>query len=385
MSTLAEALALAWWVAALALLAASMAASLAFPRGWRLRRPSGETPPVTAIAPIKALDAGFEAAQRSLFEQTYPQLEILIASVEADSEAMRAVERVRAQTPNADARIIVSPPREAASPKLGNLWDAIEQARSDVVLIKDSNVRLAPGDVARFVGHLAPEVGVVSAIVIVTEPRSAAAWVEASIINGHHVRVLMLARALGLGFGLGKITLFRRSDLERAGGLRSLAWALGEDEALTSAMARLGLRTVIADGLTYQSAGARDWRQVWNRFLRWKLVWRVQAPATFVGSLLGSALLAALAGAIAAPLLGLSPALVALATFCAWCALETGLCLARGWPVSLGAPLIFVAREVLDVLVWLRALTTSEVVWAGARYRSRAASRADLAPARGRP
>src|SRR6185503_18262286 len=99
--------------------------------------------------------------------------------------------------PAVSARLVVSAPRPAASPKLANLWAAIEQASSDVVLIKDSNVRLAPGQVARLVRFLQPGVGVVCSLTVLTSPRSPAAWVEASILDGHHVRVLMLARALG--------------------------------------------------------------------------------------------------------------------------------------------------------------------------------------------
>ena len=76
----------------------------------------------------------------------------------------------------------------------------------------------------------------ISAITVLVRPRSPAAWTEASIMNGHYARILMLGRAIGLGFGLGKIMLFRRSDLERAGGLHSIAWALGEDCALAEAM-----------------------------------------------------------------------------------------------------------------------------------------------------
>jgi ceramide glucosyltransferase len=268
------------------------------------------------------------------------------------------------------SRVIVSATDKAASPKLDNLWTSIEQARHDLIFTKDSNVRLSPGDLEGFVRSMGPGVGLVSAMTVLVEPRSPAAWVEASMVNGNFARLLFLGRALGLGFGLGKIMLFRRSDLERAGGLPSIAWALGEDSALSAAVIGQGLRTVLSDRLTYQEAGDRSWRDLWNRLLRFKLIWRTQLPAAFVGSLVNSALLAAGAAALAAPLLGVSPWVLSAATLGGWFALESLMCAIKEWPLSLRSPFAFLAREVLDLLVWGRALTTSEVVWAGTPYRS---------------
>jgi ceramide glucosyltransferase len=365
-----------WWGVAIGLLCLSALATIGFP--WpRRTRPGGAPPPMTAIVPTKELDPGFEAAQASLFDQDYPDLEILIASAETESVALSAVRVVQARYPEVSSRVVVSQMRAAASPKLNNLWGPIEQARNDVILTKDSNIRLAPGDLEALTGCLDPGVGLVSAIPVLTTPLSPAAWVETSLVNAH-ARILMLARSLGLGFGLGKVMLFRRSDLERAGGLEVLAWALGEDCALCDTLSGLGLATVLADRVVIQDAGARSWGQLWSRFLRWKIIWRAQSPAAFVGSLFCSALLASCAGALAAPLFGAVPVVVAVTTLLVWFAIEMAVCAARGWPLSLQSPVAFMEREVIDLLVWLRALTTSEVAWAGARYRSDRAARAPL-------
>jgi ceramide glucosyltransferase len=341
--------------------------------------------PLTAIVPIKDLDAGFDAAQTSLFEQAYPELEVLIGCAQTVSPALGAARAIQARHGGVSSRIVMSTTGSAASPKLNNLWAPIEQARHDLLLTKDSNVLLSPGDVEAFAAHMGPGVGLVSAITVLVGPRSPAAWAEASIMNGHYARILMLARTIGLGFGLGKIMLFRRSDLERAGGLHSIAWALGEDCALAEAMSQLRLRTVLADRLTTQEAGARSWRDLWNRLLRWKIIWRVQSPLVFVGALMSSALLAAVAGALAAPLLGAAPAVVAAGTLLAWCAIEALMCGLKGWPLSWRTPFAFLAREVMDLLVWLRALTTSEVAWAGARCGYETASRPALVAEVSRP
>jgi ceramide glucosyltransferase len=372
-----------WWGIAIGGLLTSFVAALCFPKPRSRKGITTSLPPVTAIVPVKDLHDHFEAAQTSLFTQTYPGLEILVASAEQQSSALDVVRRVQGSHTNSSSRIIWSQASVGVSPKLNNLWPAIVQAQNDLILTKDSNVVLEPHDVESFVSEFGDDVGLVSTVPVASEPQSAAAWIEASIINCYYARMLMFARALGFGFGCGKIMLFRRSDIERVGGVDCLAGVLGEDAALADAVSGLGLRTVLADRVTRQPLGLRRLDDVWNRQLRWKSIWRAQVPAIFAISLFGSALLAAAAAALAAPLLHAPPEALAVATLIGWFFIEALLCLLKGWPLSIWSPFAFLGREVLDLSVWLCALTTSEVSWAGVKYRvtKPITTAANLAPA----
>ena len=352
----------------MAVLLLSFMAALLHPlRRGRLKS-TNKNPPLTAIVPVKDVHFGFAEAQQSLLNQNYGEIEIFIATTDPASPALS----ILGQMPeHVMPRIAVSDCKSAASPKLNNLWPAICQAKNDVVLTKDSNIVLKSGDLAVLAARLEPGVGLVSAIPIARHLLSFPAWIEASIINCYHARVLMLGDAIGLGFGLGKIMLFRRSDLLRAGGFDALKWAVGEDMALARAMRRLGLRTVLADSVCDQILGPRSAAEVWQRQLRWMTIWRVQLPVAFIVDLFGSALPTALAGVLAAHLIGLSPVAVLAGTLIAWCALESLLCAAKHWPVSLWSPLAFLLRELLTPVLWLRALLTNEVRWAGAKYHVR--------------
>jgi len=362
----------AWWLCSTAVLLLSFAAALLYPLRWSRRAFEREHPPLTAIAPVKDLHTGFAEAQRSLLSQNYNGLEILVATADAGSQAVCAVREIHEPV---TARIVVSDCAVANSPKLNTLWPAICQAENDIVLTKDSNIVLHPGDITAFVECLRPGVGLVSAISIARELLTFPAWIEASIINCYHARVLMLADAAGLGFGLGKIMLFRRSDLARAGGLDCLKWAVGEDMALARAMRLLGFRTMLADRLCDQTLGRRSFVDVWQRQLRWMTIWRVQLPAVFVVDLLGSALPTAFAGAVAAYLIGISPAAAFAVTLGGWCVVETILSAAKGWPVSFWSPFAFLARELLTPALWFRALVSNKIRWAGVNYRVRGSKR----------
>jgi ceramide glucosyltransferase len=325
-------------------------------------------PPLSVVVPVKDLHFGFAEAQQSLFSQNYHLFEVLVASSEPDSPALSAASRIGQCFPDVLSRTVISRCRSAESPKLNNMWPAICHAENDLVLTKDSNVVLHPGDVAAFVESFGEDVGLVSAIPIAADPMTFAAWIEASIINCYHARVLMLGDAVGLGFGLGKIMLFRRTVLMRAGGFDSLKWALGEDMAIARVMRQSGLRTALAGRVCHQTLGPRSLSEVWQRQLRWMTIWRVQLPAAFLADFLGSAIPTGIAGAVAAPLIGVSPAAAFAGSLVAWFGIEFILCIAKGWPISVWSPFAFLAREFLTMVLWLRAWKSNEVSWAGAKY-----------------
>lgn len=355
-----------WWAGSLFVLLLSFAGAVIFPRRFARTACQSDLPPVTAITPVKSLEPDFENNLNSLFKQDYPELEIVIAGGQATSDVLETARQIQTKHPSSRSSLERSNTTVALSPKLNNLWVPISRASTEIILTKDSNIFLNQDDLKSFVRYLAPDVGVVSTILAARCPKSFAAWVEASIINGYQARMLMVTAVAGFGFGCGKIMLFRRSDLERAGGLEQLAGALGEDAALAHIMAGLGLRTVFADRVSYQTLGARQFSQVWERQLRWMLIRRAQVPLAFFGEFLGLALPTAIAGAIASSLLGIGWMTVVAVTLLSWFAVETLLSLLKGWQISLWSGFAFLSREILLCAAWLRAWTTDEVLWSGA-------------------
>src|SRR5437763_17058214 len=100
-------------------------------------------------------------------------------------------------------------------------------------------------------------------------------------------------------------------------------------------------------------------------------IWRVQLPAAFLAEFFGSAIPTGIAGAVAAPLIGLSPAAALAGSVVAWFGIEFILCVVKGWPISFSSPFAFLAREFLTLALWLCACMTREVSWAGTKYRVR--------------
>jgi ceramide glucosyltransferase len=363
-----------YWAIAIALLVLSVVGTILQPRlaGRRARR--RDQPPVSIVLPVKLLEDGFERTQESAFAQNYQSFDVTASAVDVDSPAARKMREIFARHPATPSRLLPSTARFAASPKVDNLYAPFMQATHDVILMKDANVLLEPDALAEHIRQLTDDVGLVCGIPYCAGLKNFSAHVEAAIINGPHARILFLASCLGQGHGVGKIMLFRRSDFLRAGGFDAISHTVGEDNALAKAMRRIGQRPVFSHRPVRQDLGARRFRDVYQRQLRWLIIRRNDETLSFLLEPICQAFPALLAGAAAAPLLGATPFCGFAATFTLWFALETLLSLAKGWQLSYAAPAVFIVREAMMLAVWVNAWITDRVVWANDKVDARAAA-----------
>jgi ceramide glucosyltransferase len=365
---------LVWWSVAVTLLCLCLVAGLLQPVVQRRRATRRDQPPVSAILPVKSLDPGFVRAEESIFLQEYPDYEVLFSAAEAASPAIGEARRLVGRYRERASRIVVSGGLGAVSPKLDVLASPLADARHDFILTKDSNISLDFGSLAAMMQSFTCSIGLVVAVPVAVRPASLAGQIEAFLINGH-ARLLLSASTIGLGFGVGKVMLFRRSDLDRIGGIEALRNSLAEDTTLSRELARHGLGTAFAHETVAQEIGLRSFRQIYDRQLRWSVIRRANEKFSFPLEPIASPLPAALAAAFAAPLFDLSAGLAFGGTLLGWFCAETGFAALKGWEVSAFAPVAFLGREILALAAWLRAFTTHEVVWANGRFDARVGPR----------
>ncbi len=365
-----------YWVVAVLLLVISCVATVLQPWLTERRAKNRMQPPVSVVLPVKLLEDNFELAQESIFRQHYPDFEALASAVDMDSDASRLMRAIFARHPEVTTRFLPSTAKAAKSPKVDNLVAPFTDATHDTIFMKDANAVLEPDDLAQHLRQLTERVGLVCAIPYGTKAENFGAHIEASILNGPHARMLYLASALGHGFGVGKIMLFRRSDFLRAGGFGAISHTVGEDNAMAKAMARIGLRTVFSHRAVRQELGRRALIDVYQRQLRWSVIRRGDALLSFLAEPFCQAFPALIAASLAAPLVGFTPLGAVAATLFLWLTLETLLSFAKGWRISWATPAILLFREAVMLAVWLHAWTTSRVVWAKECFDARA----DVAP-----
>lgn len=354
-----------WWALCSTVHIGSIVAGLLQPWARRRQATRQDQPPISVVIPVKQLEPEADAAFAATYAQSYPAFELIIAAAEETSPAIEAARRGASRFPSVRTRFITNIRQVTPNPKVSSLACAISVADHDLILVKDSNIRLADGQLAEFVRHLTPGVGLVCALSIAVSPKSVAADIECAMMNGHHAPLLLAASALGWGIGFGKIMLFERDDFLRAGGSAAIAHTFGDDQALAKALASIGLRTVFAASVVRQVVGRRSLRDVWDRQLRWMVIRRTEEPFAFYVEPFFSGAFAAVAGSIGAPFIGIDWWLMAAVTLAGRLSLETLFVAAKGWGWSWRFPLAGICRELLIPALWLRTWFAREVRWGG--------------------
>lgn len=364
-------LALAAWIVLTIIHAGAMALAMAQPvLARRDRRLRADRPHISCLLPVSAEEHAFARCFESLRRQDYPSFDFIACSDREDSPGLLAAKRLAGD----ETQFAVARERLFPNPKINNLQAAIDQASGPLILIKDSSIETPPGALAEMARRLGEGVGLVCALPVACRPASPAAWVELANMNGRDAPFTAAAVALGMTVGYGKIMLLRKDDLMQIGGLARIGFCFGDDHALALALEEIGLRTVYVEHPVFQPLGQRSWSSVIERQVRWMVIRRDQAPLAFWSEpLLTSPLYLAVA-ALAAPVLGWSAGLCALAAFGLRMGAEGAAMAALGWMQGWRYVPAALLRDAAAWLIWLRALRAREIQWAGQRHASGAES-----------
>jgi ceramide glucosyltransferase len=362
-------------VAALVLHALGAWATIQQTSGRRSAPPT--LPPLCLLKPIKGLEEELEANLRSFFEQDYPAaLSFVFASTDADDPGMQVARRVARAYPGTDVQFIVSDPAFGANPKVSNLAGALAAAKHDLVLQTDANVRLRPGYLAAVVAEfLSLGASLSGALVAGRGERSWGAALENVQLSTFTTPGICLAyRLFRIPCVIGKSILFRKSELHSLGGLSCVKDVLAEDFMLGQVYERAGKRVTLSS-LTVDNVNvAGSVQRFAARHTRWLQMRVVVHVPGFLADLLSNASLFALLAALGSGELRLwiVYALVALYKGCvdAWL-----LAHIRGHALParyLGA---LALRDLLQPVLWLRALVSRTTEWRGTRFRLARGSR----------
>jgi ceramide glucosyltransferase len=335
--------------------------------------PVADGPPVTVIRPVCGLDAYEEQTLRSTFKLDYPRYEVLLCCASADDPVVPLAERLIAEHPEVKARLLIGDERPSQNPKLNNILKAWRIAAHEWIVIADSNVAMPCDYLQRLLLSWRADTGLVSAPPIGERPETVWAELECAYLNTYQARWQYAADTLGGGFAQGKNMLWRRSDLESAGGLLALAREPAEDAAATKVVRGLGLRVRLADGAFPQPLGPRTASQVWRRQVRWARLRRATFPGFFALEIL-SGLVAPLACLLLAgwmlELDELDVASVAAAYTLVWLAAEAWLAAAVGWHLTWRSPLLWLLREALLPVLIVQAWLGKSMSWRGTEITS---------------
>jgi ceramide glucosyltransferase len=227
-------------------------------------------PPVSILKPVRGPDPHFYEAIRSHAIQDYPNYEIVFGVRDLADPCVADIERLKAEFPDRDIRLVVTSHRKALNRKVGTLVDLAAGARYSIMVVNDGDVRVPKDYLRRVVAPLEnPQVGLVTCLYGAKADTWPSRWEMLGVVTDFPASVLV-ARLVGVAeFGLGATLAFRAEQLHQFGGFEALADSIADDYQFGKHISDLGYQVVLSRVVVETNIGDDTWRDIWRHQVRW--------------------------------------------------------------------------------------------------------------------
>lgn len=324
----------------------------------------GPGAPVSILKPLAGVDEGLEDNLRSFFRQDYRTFEILMAVSTEDDPALEIARRLAAEFPDVPSRILVTGEPPYPNRKVASIHAMAQQARYDLLVMADSDIRVTPDMLRRMDAEFAG-----GRLVLTTCPYRAvpgdSVWsrLEAVMMNTEFLAGILTARMLeGMRFAVGPTIVCRKQALEVIGGFESLRDYLAEDFVFGQRVAEAGHWVGLSRYVVEHRIGTADFGANTEHRLRWVRSTRRSRPSGYLGQLFTYPIPLALL------LTAWSPAW--------WPALAcaAGLRMINAWqtavrilqdPIVRRRPWLVPLQDTLSFLFWIAGFVGNTIAWRG--------------------
>ena len=334
-------------------------------------RPVTETG-VTILKPVKGMDAGSYANYASFCQQEFSgPLQILFAAASADDPVIPVIRRLIVDFPEHDISLVVNPAIHGPNYKVSNLINAFPQAKHDIIIVCDSDIRVTPEYLRSVTAHFRdPRIGLVTSLYQSSTVHGLATALEATGFTAEMIPNILVALQLeDLSFALGASMAVRREALASIGGFEALADYLADDYQLGNKVHRAGWDIALDRCFVESMMKTESLMTVLSRQLRWARTMRVSRPGGYLASGITQPFPAACLSALIAP------------------SLQTGLAaITLLYTVRLAVSTIFSRRfvrdnlfprwlwllplrDMLSFLCWALSFLGNRVEWRGACFK----------------
>ncbi len=171
-----------------------------------------DLPPISVLKPLAGVDQGLETNLRSFFDQDHPEFELLFAVREADDPAIPVVQALQKQFPARASRLIVTGEPPYPNAKVFSLDRMLAASRHDLLVMSDSDIRIAPGFLTSLAAEFAdPNIGLATCPYRAVAGRSLWSNLEAEGMNTDFLAGLLVARMIvGVKFAVGPTLAARK-------------------------------------------------------------------------------------------------------------------------------------------------------------------------------
>jgi ceramide glucosyltransferase len=322
-------------------------------------------PPVSLVRPLCGIDNYAEDTLRSTFDLDYSEYEVLFCVASPKDPGVPLVKALIAEHPGVNARLLFGNERVNNNPKLNNVLKGWRAAKYDWIVLADSNVLMPRDYIQRLFASWRADTGLVASPPAGCRPEGIWAELECAFLNTYQARWQYLIDSFGRGFAQGKTMLWRRADLDGAGGIEALGKEVAEDAAATKIVREAGLKVRLVDRPMAQPLGRRSAAEVWSRQVRWARLRRASFMLYFLPEALAGGILPMIAAAVVANAIDLPVALCVGLLGVVWYGGEMLLAVAAEWHLPALYPLYGLLRDLLLPVLFFDALRGSDFVWRG--------------------
>lgn len=335
------------------------------------------TPPISNLQPIRGLDPEAYENFASLCRQDYPDYELLFCVNTADDPAVPLIEKLMREFSERSIRLLVGfgdrGNRAGTNDKTMKLARLAGEARHEVLVINDSDVRVAPDYLRTIVAPLAnPSTGAVTCFYASAREKTFVDRLQTVSMMSDFFGGLLIAKQLdGVKFALGTTIATTRTRLAEFGGYESLENRPADDLLVGRLIAERGYTV---EFLPYTVDVVIDYKSLRDLFcqrLRWLVVMRHMRPWGHFGLMFTLGIVWCAIAIAAHP-----TATVALV----WIGAYLVLRMAMMWGIGIRGlkrhglwrkmPLIPI-WDVLAFLLWLISFTRDSIRWRGGDYSVR--------------
>jgi ceramide glucosyltransferase len=329
---------------------------------------NGSLPPVSILKPLKGIDPQIWEAFCSHCKQDYPEFQLIFGVSDPDDPAIAVVRRLQEKYSNQQIDLLVCQRDLGTNRKLSTLAQMLPAARHEMLLINDSDIRVAPDYLRRVIAPLSDaSVGMVTCMYRGIASPTLGSRLEALGISTDFVPGVLSARLIekGLHFGLGSTLAFRRSDLQAIGGFEAMVDYLADDYEIGNRIAALGKRVELSDVVVDTFLPAYSLRQFFNHQLRWARSVRGARKWGYAGLLLTFGLPWALMTVLAARGAAWAWSLFAVTVVARLAVGLTAAVSVLGDSSALRDIFLLPLRDLIAPIVWVLGLLGNRIFWRG--------------------
>ena len=347
---------------------------------------TNEARPISILKPVRGLDPGAYENFASFCRQRYPEFEILFAVNDPEDPVVPIVQQLIADFPERSIRLIVVAERLGPNTKVSNLCRLVREARHDLLVITDSDVRVEP-EYLRSVAAMFrdPGFGGVTALYRGQDNLQFVAAMDCVGSSAAFCGAALVARELeGLKFMMGSTMATTKERLAEIGGFEVLVDLHSDDYELGSRIAARGYRIELLPEPVWMVFPSQTLGAYLRHELRWAIGIRNIRPGGHFGMLFTHGLPWAIAAACVAP-----SAAVGAAYLAAYFALRFAMAWTVGvWglrdPVLRRRLWLLPVRDLLSFFVWLASFAMNRIEWRGSSFTLEKGRMIPVAPRAGR-